>query len=86
MERLIPRLLLAWLVLLAALLLSERLAPHLRYGLLVAVACGSPVVVVLLLWRVVLGLREAWRRFQVLRRAAKWRREKPGSREWMAEQ
>ena len=83
MERLIRRLLLAWLILLGALLLSQRVAPQLSYGLLVAVAWGCPVVVVLLFWRVVLGLRESWHRFKVLRRAAKWRREKPANKDWL---
>jgi hypothetical protein len=83
MERLIHRLLLVWLALLAGLLLSQQFAPRLSYGLLVAVAFGSPVVVVLLLGRVVLGLRQAWHRALVLRRAGRWRREKPDNRNWM---
>ncbi len=85
MERLIRRLLLVWLALLAGLLLSQQLAPQLSYSLLVAVAAGSPVVAGLLLWRVVLGLREAWHRFRVLRRAGKWRRAKPENRSWRLE-
>ncbi|MBF9219696.1 hypothetical protein [Hymenobacter ruricola] len=83
MERLLHRLLLAWLALLAALLLSLRFAPALSYGLLLAVAIGCPVVVGLLLGLVALGLRGAWRRARVLRRAAKWRREQPDNREWL---
>lgn len=83
MERLIHRLLLVWLVLLGSLLLSQRLAPGLSHGLLVAVACGSPLVVLLLLWRVALGLRDAVRRLLVLRRAAKWRWKKPDPGQWL---
>jgi hypothetical protein len=83
MEHLIRRLLFAWLFLLAALLLSQQFAPSLSYGLLVAVACGCPVVVALLLWLAWLRLRDKWHRFQVLRRAAKWRREWPDGGEWM---
>lgn len=82
MERLIRQLLLVWLALLASLLLSQQFAPRLSFGLLVAVTCGCPVVAILLLWRVGLELRRVWRRVQVLRRAGKWRREKPDNREW----
>ena len=82
MDRLSYRLLLIWLALLAGLLLSQQVAPRLSYGLLVAVACGCPVVAGLLLWWVYGGLRQAWRRAQALRRAGKWRRGKPANREW----
>jgi hypothetical protein len=77
MPLLIRRLLLAWLSLLAALLLSQRFAPSLGYGLMLAVAAGCPVVAGLLLWVMWLRLREAWRRAQVLRRTARWKRPKP---------
>lgn len=83
MERTIRRRLLIWLALLGGALLSQRFAPQLSYGLLVAVAMGCPVVAVLLLWLVALRLREAWHRLRVLQRAAKWRRERPATRKWM---
>jgi hypothetical protein len=74
MPTLIRRLLLAWFALLAALLLSQRLAPSWSYGLLMAVALGCPVVAGLLLRWAGQGLHQAWRRAQVLRRAARWKR------------
>lgn len=74
MLALIRHLLLLWLALLAALLLSQRLAPSLNYGLMLALALGCPVVAGLLLWWAVLELRQAWHRVRVLRRAAKWPR------------
>lgn len=82
MQRTIRRLLLIWLVLLGCLLLSQRIAPGLSYGLLVAVTCGSPVVAGLLLWLVVLRLRDAVRRIRVLSRAAKWHKHKLQHRMW----
>jgi len=74
MERLPHRLLLVWLSLLGGVLLSQSLGyTQLSYGLLVAVTCGIPVVVVVLLRLVWLRLRDSFRRLQVLRRAAKWK-------------
>lgn len=88
-ERLIYRLLLSWLLLLGALLLTQVFpfpgSARLGYGLLVAVALGSPVVALLLLWWVGLGLRDAYHRLRVLRRAAKWRRQSP-SDDWLAQE
>jgi len=75
------RLLLAWLLLLAGVLLTQ-VRPfsgsvRLGYWLLVVVALGSPVVALLLLWLTGLRLREAFYRLRVLRRAAKWKRKLP---------
>ncbi len=80
-ERIIRRLLLAWLLLLAGVLLTQ-VRPflggaRLGYWLLVVVALGSPVVALLLLWLMGLRLREAFYRLRVLRRAAKWKRKLP---------
>jgi fatty acid desaturase len=73
MERTIRYLLLAWLLLVGGVLLSQSLGhSRLAYGLLVTVAWGSPAVVALL-WVVWQGLRGSFRRLQVLRRAAKWK-------------
>jgi len=87
-EQLIHRLLLAWLLLLGALLLTQVLpfpgSARLGYWLIVAVALGSPVVALLLLWWVGLGLRDAYHRLRVLRRAAKWSRPAP-SDAWLEE-
>lgn len=86
-EQLIHRLLLAWL-LLGALLLTQVLpfpgSARLGYWLIVAVALGSPVVALLLLWWVGLGLRDAYHRLRVMRRAAKWSRPAP-SDAWLEE-
>ena len=88
-ERLIRRLLLAWLLLLGGTLLTQAFpfpgSAQLGYGLVVAVALGSPVVGLLLLWWVVLGLYDAYYRLRVLRRAAKWSRQVP-SDAWMDEE
>ena len=83
MEPTIRRLLLAWLALLAALLLSQQLALRLSDGLLVAVTVGSPVVAGLLLRPVAFGLREAIHRWRVLRQAANWKRPRPTDDEWL---
>ena len=58
---------------------------RLGYWLLVAVALGIPVVGLLLLWWVGLGLRDAYYRLRVLRRAAKWKRKEP-SDDWMEQE
>lgn len=88
-ERLIRRLLLAWLLLLGGTLLTQVFpfpgSARLGYGLVVAVALGSPVVGLLLLWWVGLGLRDAYYRLRMLRRAAKWRRQAP-SDAWLEEE
>ncbi len=88
-ERLIRRLLLAWLLLLGALLLTQAFpfpgSARLGYGMLVAVALGSPVAALLLLWWVAIGLRDAYHRLRVLRRAAKWYCQAP-SDDWLNEE
>lgn len=77
----IRKLLLAWLLLLGALLLTQVLPPpagaRLGYGLVWVVALCSPVVALLILWLVGLRIREALHRLRVLRRAAKWKRQQP---------
>ncbi len=82
-ERVIRRLLLAWLLPLAGVLLMQVRpfsgSARLGYWLLVVVALGSPVVALLLLWLMGLRLREAFYRLRVLRRAAKWKRKVPRS-------
>ncbi len=80
-ERVIRRILLVWLLLLAGVLLTQ-VRPFLGsawlgYWLLVVVALGSPVVALLLLLLMGLRLREAFYRLRVLRRAAKWKRKVP---------
>ncbi len=81
MERIICKLLLTWVVLLGACLLTQVFpfsgSARLGYWLLLVVALTSPVVVLLLFWRVGLGLREAFYRLRVLRRAARWKRKEP---------
>ena len=87
-ERIIRRLLLAWLLLLGGVLLTQAFpfpgSTRLGYWLLVAVALGSPVVAGLILWLMGLRLREAFHRLRVLRRAAKWKR-KERSDAWALE-
>lgn len=79
MKPLHSKLLIVWL--LAALLLTSALPfsgmAGLGRGLLLAVAITSPLVVWLLLSFVVRGLREAFCRWRVLRRARKWKRKEP---------
>jgi hypothetical protein len=81
MERIIYRLLLAWVLLLGAIILTQVLpfpgSAQLGYWLLLVVALTSPVVVVLLFLHVVWGLRTAFYRLRVLRRAARWTRKEP---------
>jgi hypothetical protein len=84
MERLIRRLLIVWLLLLGGVLLAYHYGySPLAYRLLWAVAIGSPVVGLLLLARVVLGLRNAWHRARVLRRARRWRHKQEADDRWM---
>ncbi len=77
-ERVIYSLLIAWLLLLGGVLLTQvhpfSGSARLGYWLLVVVALGSPVVALLLLWLMGLRLWEAFSRLRVLRRAAKWKR------------
>ena len=77
MERLIRRFLIVWLSLLGGVLLVQQIpfsaSPRLGYWLLLAVAGGSPVVVVLLLWQSLLRLRDAARRLRMVRRARQWK-------------
>ena len=81
MERIIHRLLLAWVLLLGAVIGTQVLpfsgSAQLGYGLFLVVAFTSPIVVVLLPLHVVRGLRAAFYRVRVLRRAAKWTRKEP---------
>lgn len=77
MELIIRRLLLAWLLLLAGVLLAQHFAQvRLAYWLLWVVAATSPLVAGLLLWLMGLRLREAFYRWCFLRRAAKWKRKR----------
>lgn len=81
MERITRKLLLTWVLLLGAYLLTQVFpfsgSARLGYWLLLVVALTSPVVVLLLFLRVGVGLREALYRLRVLRRAAKWKRKEP---------
>jgi uncharacterized integral membrane protein len=81
MERIIHRLLLAWVLLLGAVIGTQVLpfsgSARLGYGLFWVVALTSPIVVVLLSLHVARGLRAAFYRVRVLRRAAKWTRKEP---------
>ncbi len=87
-EPIIRRLLLAWLLPLGGVLLTQALpfpgSTRLGYWLMVVVALGSPVVILLLLWVVGLGLRNAFYRLRVLRRAARWKRKVPPA-DWFEE-
>lgn len=82
-ERVIRRLLIIWLLLLGGVLLTQVHpfpgSTRLGYWLLVAVALGSPAVALLLLWLMGLRLREVLHRLRALRRAARWKREKPAA-------
>jgi len=81
MERIIHRLLLAWVLLLSTVILTQVLpfpgSARLGYWLFWVVALTSPVVVVLLFLHVVRGLRAAFYRLRVLWRAARWKRKEP---------
>ena len=84
MERIIRRLLLGWLGLLAGVVLAYQYGyERLAYWLLWPVALGSPVVVVLLWWFLGLRLRGVWRRVRVLRRARHWRRKLAPDNRWL---
>lgn len=84
MERTIRRLLLGWLGLLPSAALAYRYGyDRLAYWLLWPVALGSPLVVVLLLWLLVLRLREVWHRVRVLRRARHWQRKQAPDNRWL---
>jgi hypothetical protein len=84
MERIIRLLLIGWLLLLSGVLVAYHYGyPLLAYRLLWAVAIGSPAVVLALLVRVGLGLRDAWHRVQVLRRARRWRNPQEPDDRWM---
>lgn len=80
-ERLIRRLLLAWLLLLGSIWLTQVVpfpgSTRLSYWLVLAVAVSCPLVAGLLLWLMGLHLREVLHRVRVLRRAAKWKRKPP---------
>ena len=87
MERIIRRLLIGWLLLLGGVLLAYHGGYSiLAYRLFWAVAIGSPIVALLLLVHAGLGLREAWHRVWVLRRARHWRRQRPADNRWMETQ
>lgn len=84
MERIIRRFLMSWLLLLGSVLLTQHLGySQLAYWLLVLVAASLPLVIVALLARMGLGLREAWQRVQVLRRANKWMRWRQPDDGWL---
>ncbi|MGI4865179.1 MAG: hypothetical protein ACRYFZ_14755 [Janthinobacterium lividum] len=84
MERTIRRLLLGWLGLLASVVLAYRYGyARPAYWLLWLVALGSPLVVVMLGWLLVLRLREVWHRVRVLWRARHWRRKRAPDYRWL---
>ncbi len=77
-EQLPCRLLAAWLLLVGGVLLAQVcLATRLSYWLLVAVALGSPAVVLLLLWLMGWRLRAGLHRLRAWRRASSRRRQRP---------
>ena len=86
MERIIRKLLLAWL-LLGALYLTQVLplpgGARLGLGLVWVVALTSPVVALLILWLLGIRLRETLHRVRVLWRARHWRRKRPADDSWM---
>jgi hypothetical protein len=81
MAQIIRKLLIAWLLLLGALLLTQALplpaGARLGYGLMWVVALTSPVAAGLLLWLAAVRLRMALYRLRVLRRAARWKGQAP---------
>ena len=87
-EPLVRRLMLAWLLPLGGVLLTQALpfpgSARLGYWFMVVVALGIPVVILLLLWVVGLGLANTCYRLRVLRRAAKWQRPAPPT-DWFEE-
>jgi len=87
MERIIRKLLLAWVLLLAALYLTQVLplpgGARLGLGLVWVVALTSPVVALLILWLLGIRLRETLHRARVLWRARYWRRKRPADDSWM---
>jgi hypothetical protein len=85
MERIIRKLLLTWLLLLGALLLTQVLpgGAQLGLGLVWVVALTSPVVALLILWLLGIRLRETLHRVRVLWRARHWRRKRPADDSWM---
>gem|GEM_PF-5181613 len=87
MERIIRKLLLAWLLLLGALLLTQVLplpaGARLGYGLVWVVALTSPVVALLILWLLGLRMREILHRLRVLWRARYWRRRRAADDRWI---
>ena len=87
MERIIRKLLLAWLLLLGALLLTQVLplpgGAQLSLGLVWVVALTSPVVALLILWLLGIRLRETLHRARVLWRARHWRRKRPADDSWL---
>jgi hypothetical protein len=85
MERIIRKLLLAWLLLLGALLLTQELpgGARLGYGLAWVVMLTSPVVALLILWLLGLMMRETLHRMRVLWRARHWRRKREADDRWM---
>lgn len=89
MERIIRWLLLAWVLLLGAGILTQVLpfsgSVRLGYWFFVVVALTSPVAILLLFLQVVLGLRAAFYRLRVLRRAVRWKRKEPRTR-WTEEE
>jgi hypothetical protein len=84
MERTIRRLLLVWIGLLAGVTLAYRYGySRLAYWLLWSVALSSPFVVAIVLWLMVLQVRESWHRVRVLWRARHWRRKREADDRWM---
>lgn len=87
MERLIRKLLLAWLLLLGALLLTQVLplpgTARLGYGLVWVVTLTSPVVAVLIFGLLAIRLRETLYQIRVLWRARHWRRKHVANDQWL---
>ena len=88
-KRLINRLVLAWLLLLGAVLLTQAFpfpgSTQLGYWLMAAIGLGIPLLALLALWVMSMELREAYQRVRVLRRAAKWKRKEPTTA-WLEEE
>ena len=87
MERIIRKLLLAWVLLLGAQLLTQVLTlpggARLGHGLVWVLMLTSPIVAGLILWLLVLMMRETLHRLRVLRRARHWRRQRTADNRWM---
>jgi len=84
MERLIYRIRLLWVLLLGGALLTQYVGwSKLAYWFFVPVVVGLPLMLLAMLRELVLQARHIWWRIQRLRRARKWKRERPSDARWI---